>query len=86
MTENESKEIERWYCETCEKHGAIEYYKHPGNVFEVYYNLGDDHRRISPACSGSTNRLRVLNEDYFKDKPLEEKREVFARFGLEVKL
>lgn len=51
------KEI--WFCEECLTLGQIEYDRHAG-VMEVFYQISDAHRSVSPYCRNTVMGLRVL--------------------------
>jgi hypothetical protein len=51
-----------WYCDTCCRDGTVKYGKQDADVMSVVYLLSDDHKRVSPDCSGGSLSLRVVKD------------------------
>ena len=58
MKQETNMEEERWYCETCQKQGRVNYEVH-ADVMTVAHKLEDSHKLESPECPASADNLRI---------------------------
>ena len=54
---------QRWYCETCNRTGAVNYEEH-ADLMEVIYKVDDDHRSMSSKCPTGYRGIRVINDSF----------------------
>lgn len=56
--------LQAWYCEMCDKDGAV-LVRDGDGVMEVVYAIEEHHRERSPSCRCSLRKLHVKTPSFF---------------------